>query len=314
MGRQYFFLGDNYKESPVAMKDHQLKALIQVAESGSIRAAARAMNLSQSALTKALRELEDDVGAELLMRSYKGIEFTPAGSALLVHARLATATLEKAREEIRLLRGGAGARIAIALTPLVAATILPPILAEFRRIQPDASLSLEEGLLTHATPGLLEGRLDFAIVLANPEVLPYELNFDLLTEVHAAPTGRLGHPLANANTWAELKDASWVLNLSGGSLGNHLLQWLTSNGLAAPTNILRCSSLTLMLELMRRTDHIGFGPTALLSDSLFGAGLQQLSVTPLPPPMSLGILSLRGVPLTTSARVLAELFARRLRV
>jgi DNA-binding transcriptional LysR family regulator len=313
MGRHYFFSGDNQRESLNAMKDHQLKALIQVAESGSIRAAARTMNLSQSALTKALRELEDDVGAELLMRSYKGIEFTSAGNALLVRARLAHATLEKARDEIRLLRGGAGARIAIALTPLVAATILLPVLTEFRSIQPDAALSLEEGLLTHAIPGLLEGRLDFAIVLANPEDLPYEVSFELLTEVYAAPTGRHGHPLANAQTWAELKDASWVLNLSDGSLGNHLLRWLAANGIDAPTNMLRCASLTLMLELMRRTDYIGFGPTALLSDSLFGAGLQQFAVTPLPPPMSLGILSLRGVPLGTSAKVLAGLFARRLR-
>src|SRR5690606_3662560 len=111
------------------MKDHQLKALVQVAESGSIRAAARAMNISQSALTTALRELEDDVSAELLTRSYKGVDFTPAGHALLVRARLALATLDKAREEIRLLRGGAGARVAIALTPLVAATVLPRVLA-----------------------------------------------------------------------------------------------------------------------------------------------------------------------------------------
>lgn len=292
------------------MKDHQLKALIQVAESGSIRAAARAMNLSQSALTKALRELEEDVGAELLMRSYKGIEFTPAGNALLVRARLAHATLDKAREEIRLLRGGAGARIAIALTPLVAATILPPVLTEFRRTQPDAALSLEEGLLTHALPGLLEGRLDFAVALANPRDLPYEVIFEPLADVHAVPTGRLGHPLANARTWAELKDASWVLNLTDGSLGNHLLRWLAAHGIDAPTNIVRCASPTLMLELMRRTDYIGFGPTDLLSDSLFAAGLQQFNVAPVPGPMSLGILSLRGVPLGSSARVLAALFAR----
>lgn len=292
------------------MKDHQLKALIQVAESGSIRAAARAMNLSQSALTKALRELEEDVSAELLMRSYKGIEFTPAGNALLVRARLAHATLDKAREEIRLLRGGAGARIAIALTPLVAATILPPVLIEFRRTQPDAALSLEEGLLTHALPGLLEGRLDFAVALANPRDLPYEVIFEPLADVHAVPTGRLGHPLANARTWAELKDASWVLNLTDGSLGNHLLRWLAAHGIDAPTNMVRCASPTLMLELMRRTDYIGFGPTDLLSDSLFAAGLQQFNVAPLPGPMSLGILSLRGVPLGSSARVLAALFAR----
>ena len=48
------------------MKNHQLKALVQVAESGSIRAAARVMNLCQSALTKSLRELEEEVGVELL--------------------------------------------------------------------------------------------------------------------------------------------------------------------------------------------------------------------------------------------------------
>lgn len=292
------------------MKDHQLKALIQVAESGSIRAAARAMNLSQSALTKALRELEEDVSAELLMRSYKGIEFTPAGNALLVRARLAHATLDKAREEIRLLRGGAGARIAIALTPLVAATILPPVLTEFRRTQPDAALSLEEGLLTQALPGLLEGRLDFAVALANPRDLPYEVIFEPMAEVHAVPTGRLGHPLANARTWAELKDASWVLNLTDGSLGNHLLRWLAAHGVGAPTNMVRCASFTLMLELMRRTDYIGFGPTDLLSDSLFAAGLQQFNVSPVPGPMSLGILRLRGIPLSSSARVLAVLFAR----
>ena len=295
------------------MKDHQLKALIQVAESGSIRAAARAINLSQSALTKALRELEEDVGAELLTRTYKGIAFTAAGEALLVRARLAQATLQRAREEIRLLRGGAGAHIAIALTPLVAATILPPILDEFRRAQPDASLSLEEGLLTQVLPGLMEGRLDFAVALANPGDLPFEVVFEPLVQAHAVPTGRLGHPLAGAKSWAELGEASWVLNLSDGSLGNHLLRWLASQGIPAPSNIVRCSSLTLMLELMRRTDYIGFGPTALFSDSLFAAGLQQFAVSPVPEPMSLGILSLRGVPLGSSAQLLARLFARRLR-
>jgi len=296
------------------MKDHQLKALIQVAECGSIRAAARAMNLSQSALTKALRELEEDVGAELLTRSYKGIDFTPAGNALLVRARLAHATLDKAREEIRLLRGGSGARIAIALTPLVAATVLPPILTEFRQVQPDAFLSLEEGLLNHALPGLLEGRLDFAIALVNPQDLPYEVFFEPLAEAYAAPTGPYRPPTGRrsnmgATAGRELgaqsrPTAAWAITC---------VCWLTASGLQAPKNIVHCSSLTLMLELMRRTDHIGFGPTALLSDSLFGAGLQQLSATPLPPPMSLGILSLRGIPLSSSARMLAGLFARRLR-
>ncbi len=80
------------------MKNHQIRAFTQVAESGSIRAAARALFLSQSALTKSLRELEEDVGAELLVRSYRGIEFTPAGKVLLSHARLALSMLDKATQ------------------------------------------------------------------------------------------------------------------------------------------------------------------------------------------------------------------------
>lgn len=295
------------------MKDHQLKALVQVADAGSIRAAARAMHLSQSALTKALRELEEDVGAELLTRSYKGVAFTPAGQALLTRARLALAMLEKGREEVRLLRGGAGARIAIALTPLVAALVLPRVLTEFRRVQPDAALSLEEGLLTNVVPGLIEGRLDFAVALADPRDLPYEIEFAALAEVPAVPAARIGHPLAAARRWDELQGASWVLNLTEASQGNHLVRWLEARGIDVPAHTVRCASPTLMLELMRRTDHIGFGPTVLIDDPLFGAGLQRFAVEPLPPPMSLGILTLRGVPLSVAAKPLAALFARQLR-
>lgn len=295
------------------MKDHQLKALVHVADSGSIRAAAREMHLSQSALTKALRELEEDVGAELLTRSYRGVDFTPAGRALLVRARLALATLEKAREEVRLLRGGAGARIAIALTPLVAASVLPRVLEDFRRLQPDAELRLEEGLLTNVVPGLIEGRLDFAVALANPQDLPYEVEFERLADIPAAPAGRIGHPLAGAKRWDELRGARWVLNLTGASQGSHLVRWLEAQGIDVPANTIQCASPMLMLEMMRRTDHIGFGPTVLIGDRLVGAGLQQFAVEPLPPPMALGILTLRGVPLSVAARPLAALFARQLR-
>lgn len=192
------------------MKDHQLKALLQVAECGSIRAAARNMNLSQSALTKALRELEEDVGAELLLRSYKGIEFTDAGMTLLSRARLALSALDKAREEIRLMRGGAGAHVEVAITPLVATTVLPEVLAAYSRTQPDARLTLHEGLLVQALPGLVEGRLDFAIALASPEDLPYDISFEPLTEIGAVAFARSTHPLAGAQGWQALE---------GGALG-----------------------------------------------------------------------------------------------
>ncbi|MCY1260097.1 HTH-type transcriptional regulator TsaR [compost metagenome] len=302
-------------ESPEeCMKNHQIRALTQIAESGSIRAAARAMHLSQSSLTKALRELEEDVGAELLVRSYKGIEFTLAGQALLTHARLALSVLDKAREEIRLIRGGAGAHVAVALSPLLAIEVLPKVSKIFARLQPDAELSLSEGFLSSLVPALLEGRLDFAVAIADPADLPYELVFETLAPVVALPAGRRGHPLAGARNWEALQEATWVMNFSAGSQSETLVAWLRENGHPVPRKIVKCTSPMLMAELMRRTDMVGFCPTTLLDDATYGSGLHRFEIEPLPPPMALGLITLRGVPLSSAARPLAALFVRHLKV
>src|SRR5690606_20555409 len=224
------------------MKDHQLKALVQVADSGSIRAAARAMNLSQSALTKALRELEGDIGAQLLQRSYKGIGFTPEGNALLIRARLVRATIDTARPGYRPGRGGAGAPVKAAITPLLAAPVLPDVLAAFRKTQPEAELTFHEGLLVQAIPGLIEGKIDFAIALASPQDLPYEIEFEPLANIDAVPFVRTAHPLADAQDWNRVADAEWVLNLSAGSQSMNLVGWLRAQGFPAPTRILPRSS------------------------------------------------------------------------
>src|SRR6476661_5353923 len=160
------------------MKDHQLRAFVQVAESGSIRSAARTLQLSQSALTKALRELEADLGAELLQRSWRGIAFTDAGQVLLKRARFALTSLEKAREEISYLQRAARPRLSIATTPLVAMQVLPRVMSEFEKLEPTAEIELSEGLLTSVIPDLLQGRLDFALALANEKELPREIMFE----------------------------------------------------------------------------------------------------------------------------------------
>ncbi|MBS0510238.1 MAG: LysR family transcriptional regulator [Proteobacteria bacterium] len=292
------------------MKDHQLRALLRVAECGSIRAAARAMNLSQSALTKALHELEEDIGAELLTRSYKGIEFTPAGAALLTHARLALSILDKGAEEVRLLSGSARSRVVLAVTPMVGARVLPRVLREYERLRPDAEVQLTEGLLTQILPDLVEGRLDLAIAVANPDNLPYEVAFERIGSVEITLAGRIGHPLGTRTTWAELAKAKWIMNLSQGSLGNALEEWMEQQGLERPARLIRCASSMLMLELMQRTDYIGLGPAALFRDELVGHGIQCIEVEPFPPPMPLGLLRLRGIPLSSSAKPMATLLAR----
>ncbi|GAB1458904.1 hypothetical protein MASR2M50_06780 [Thauera sp.] len=63
-----------------------------------------------------------------------------------MRARLVLATIDKARAEIRQMRGGAGAHVKAAITPLLTATVLPAVLSAFRKAQPDAELTFHEGL------------------------------------------------------------------------------------------------------------------------------------------------------------------------
>ena len=86
----------------------------------------------------------------------------------------------------------------------------------------------------------------------------------------------------------------------------------TTCGIAPPHRITHCSSPFLIVELARRNDLIGYGPKVLITDPLVGAGLRALAVEPLPPTMLLGLLSLRGVPLGSAAKKLANLFRREL--
>lgn len=294
------------------MKDHQLRALVKVAEIGSIRGAARALLLSQSALTKALRELETDVGAELLERGWRGITFTDSGQVLLKRARFALSSLEKAREEIGYLQRASCPRLSVATTPLLAMQVLPKVLRDFEKIEPNAELYLSEGLLTAVVPDLLQGRIDFAVALANAEELPEEIEFEPLQAIDALPAGRKDNSFISARKWAQLKNSRWVLNISSGSQGQMLLNWLERRGVALGS-ITRCASPHLMVELMRRTDALGFCPKILLDDPFYGAGLAPLAIQPLPPPMTLGVLSRQGAPLGAPARKLVGLFRKYLK-
>lgn len=292
------------------MKQQQIRALVAIADMGSIRSAAVELNTSQSALTRAMRELEESLGVELLQRSYRGVTFTPAGEALLKRARLIVATIERAKDEVQQIGGGRGAKVSIGVTPVIAATVLADMYKGFHSRMPDAKLVLTEGLLTTILPGLIEGASDFGIALASKESMPSELVFEPLCNVKTVVVGRAGHPLADSNDWRELLNASWVLNMSLGSSSNSLLQWLEEEGLPRPREVVQCTSPQVMLEMMRRTDLIGYAPARYITDRLSGAGVEPFSVGTLPPENQLGIVKVRGVPLTPAAQYLQTLAQR----
>src|ERR1700752_2265967 len=84
------------------MKLRHLRYFVAIAEAGSLTvAAARKLHTSQPSLSRQIRDLEEEIGAQLLTRGARGIELTPAGQVFLDHARLVLSQAEAAGEAAR---------------------------------------------------------------------------------------------------------------------------------------------------------------------------------------------------------------------
>lgn len=147
-----------------AMELHHLRYFVAIAERLSFSRAAAVLELTQPALSRQMRDLEQELGAPLFNREGRRISLTAAGLALLPPARAALLEAERGRRAVREVLGARGGSLLIGASPQTAATVLAPLLRRFQRAHPTVEARvLEDGAL--ALIGLLaEGKLDLAVV------------------------------------------------------------------------------------------------------------------------------------------------------
>src|SRR5712692_10615959 len=111
----------------------QIEAFVEAQRRGSITSAAEALGLTQPTLTARLRGLEQELGAQLLVRGRRGVSLTPAGRRFLPRAQAALDALQRGAAETRAGREGRGGRLAVGLASDLALYIAPTALARFAR-------------------------------------------------------------------------------------------------------------------------------------------------------------------------------------
>lgn len=288
------------------MKYHQLKAFVSVAEEGSIRAAARSLNLSPAALTKAVKELEQALGVSLVVRTARGVQLTGFGQQLQVRARLIVAEMQRARDDIDQAQGAATGSVAAAITPAVALSILPDAYRAFRRRFPQARVSFFEGFPGVALPRLHDGTLDFAVAVVVPELLAAEFDHTELYRSQLRIVARNAHPLVRSTSLADLVDAEWLLNPSPESSSKMLCNCFEQHGLPAPKRVVECPSFAVAYSLMLGSDLIAAVPEQLLGVDWARDRLTVLPIRETIPPLSVQVVSRRDSPLTPAATMLLD--------
>ena len=119
-----------------------LAAFLAVAEERSFTRAAKRLGVSQSALSHAIRGLEEQIGVRLLARTTRSVAPTDAGDELLAHLRPALADIRGALEKLSGLRDKPAGRVRLLVSPLAATAVLAPKLGQFARDYPDVVLDV----------------------------------------------------------------------------------------------------------------------------------------------------------------------------
>jgi molybdate transport repressor ModE-like protein len=135
-----------------------------IVEAGSITHGAERANLALAAASTRIRNMEQALGAPLLARSRQGATPTPAGRALLTHARAMLAQAERLREDLSAFAGGLAGQIRILSNTNALTEFLPEVLGAFLTAHPQVNIDLEERLSDEIVGLIAEGVGDIGIV------------------------------------------------------------------------------------------------------------------------------------------------------
>ncbi|MFB9691042.1 LysR family transcriptional regulator [Amycolatopsis plumensis] len=162
----------------------QLRAFVAVVDTGGFTLASDEIGLTQSAISHAVAALEREIGTALISRGREGVRLTGPGERVLVHARTALRQVELIEEEAAAIRGLRRGRLRVGGFPS-ACQLLPPLIAELRRIHPGIEVALWEGTDQEVARWLAEGLIDLGMraSLAPPAACDLVLAADLMVAV-----------------------------------------------------------------------------------------------------------------------------------
>jgi LysR family transcriptional regulator of abg operon len=293
------------------MKLEQLRHLVAIVAHGSLRAAARRLNIPQPALTRSVRALEREVGAALFVRETTGMVLTPVGQRFHLRASVMVNEARRALDEISQESGDAEGVVCAALSIMPHVGMLPYALPIFRRRYPKVMLQLIEGLFPDVESALRQGSIDFYLGAAPRTAPAAGLIVQPLFENTRAVVCRKGHPLAGATTLADLVDADWMTTaVDYGSTEDDMTRLFACHNLPPPRVKLRAHSAMSVIVGLAHSDLLAMLPVQWAAFPPTQDALQVITVRETLPAPVIVMIRRPDLPLTPAGEFLSDLLCR----
>lgn len=251
----------------MAFDSRQLRAFLAIVRSGSLGLAAQSLHITQPALSRIVRRLEDQLGVQLFERRTTGMELTAFGQALLPHATVLSEEAAVALEQINSLRGLGHGTLRVGAIGSVAVTVLPAVLERMLAQWPKLNVQITEAVEDVLEVALTHNTIDVAIAGAIPES-------EQIMQVAQAPfTDRHAvicaahHPLLKRKGLAvrDVLNVPWVMPPGDAEPRRQFNALMASLGVAPPRVVVETRSPGVIKAMVAQTNYLGWLPEPLFT-------------------------------------------------
>lgn len=292
------------------MKLEHFVEVVAIAERGSMRAAARHLQIAQPALTRSLALLERELGASLFERRARGVVATPLGEAFVARARSILTEIRRTREEVEQLRGAGTGTVTVGLSIAAHLALLPSSLRPFRARYPDTRLHIIEGFYPTLEERLRDGSVDFYIGPDGGAQPVPQLSREVLFHNRRIVLSRAGHPLAAATSLRELVGQDWVTTSITADASDEINAFFARHDLPPPRLAVRSQSALTLLTCLANSDLLAMVPAQWERFEMTGKALTTIKVEEELTAPPLVLVRRSDLPLTPAALYLLDLMRR----
>ncbi len=247
-----------------------MELIAAVYDASSILKASKRLNLTQSAVTKAVQDVEASLSLTLFARTNRGLEPTVYGEIFARHAKIVLAQLRHAAEELENLRVGYSGHVHVGTLLAASASLLPGAITLLKRERPGVAITVMEGTYDILLPSLIVGDLDMVLGRLPEDGRNPALSYE---EFYAEPiclVAHVGHPLL-CRKQLELKDLidqPWLLPPPETALRRQVEKAFLAVGAPLPRNVIESISTLTNRALLRKSDCIGVMPYHVVLDDV----------------------------------------------
>jgi DNA-binding transcriptional LysR family regulator len=290
------------------MELRDIEYFAAVAEYGHLGRAAESLGLSQPALSKSLRRLEQAVGGRLVRRTPKGVELTAEGSALLLRVRELRMSLKDIEREITELSQGRVGHLRIGIGEATGEHLLGNAISALLKDAPRVTLKLGTSDNDVMLPALRDGRLDLVINYL-PPTLPEGLTQEQLYDEEMVVCASADHRLAGLKRvkLTDLVQERWASSESVLPGPQWLRRAFEDRGLPPPRVAVESRAVRVRFQSLASSGLLGFTSRSVFEQGAQAFRLTQLPVRDLAWTRAVGVIHRTDAYLSPAARRLIEI-------